>query len=423
MMAVVVGLAIVGFAITAQRAFVWFDTVRRAWPLSPLLITPLVGMSCVWTCRRWLRGAEGGGIPQVMAAADPRCPADRTSVFVSVRIALGKIALVTAGFAGGFSIGREGPSVHVGAGLLQTVGRWLPEPFRPDGRSLIIAGGAAGMAATFNTPLAGIVFAIEQLARRFDDRTNGALIAAIIWAGLVSMAILGNYTYFGRLQVGEPGVEIAPLIILAGVTCGLLGGVFNRLLLGAFGPVRVLFKHQARRPVMFAGACGLLVAILGIAAGGTSFGGGYDLERVASGTMAWYQLPARFASTVASAVSGIPGGIFGPSLAIGSGLGQLIAPLAPAQVSGAAVVALCMAAYLAAVTDAPLTSFVVVMEMVDGHAMVLSLMAAAMIARLLSRLVSEPIYATLAERMLTDVAESQALRPQMEGGAPTRGGT
>ncbi len=105
-------------------------------------------------------------------------------------------------------------------------------------------------------------------------------------------------------------------------------------------------------------------------------------------------------ATVLSAVSGIPGGIFAPSLAVGAGIGADLAPLVPATVSPTAVAALCMAAYLSAVTHAPLTSFIVVMEMVDGHAMVLSLMAVAMIASLVSRLITKPLYETLAERML-----------------------
>jgi H+/Cl- antiporter ClcA len=401
--AIGVGLSIVGFAELSARAFALFEGARHRWEWLPLLLTPGVGMAAVWLARRYFPGTEGGGIPHVMAAASGTAEPAQIPRFVSVRIALGKIGLVAAALAGGFSVGREGPSVQVGASLLHAARRWLPQGSTIDAHSLIVAGGAAGMAATFNTPLAGIVFAIEQLARRFDERTHGTLLAAIIWGGLVSFALLGDYKYFGRLAVGEVGLTIVPAVLAAGVGCGLAGGAFNRLLLSGVSRIRALAQLRRTRPVVFAGLCGLGVAILGVLTGGATFGGGYESTReLLSGAFdaPWYYALARFASTVLSAVSGIPGGVFAPSLAIGAGIGDALTPLAPSGIGAPALVALCMAAYLAAVTNAPLTSFVVVMEMTDGHAIVLALMAAAFIARLVSRLVSRPLFDTQAARIL-----------------------
>jgi H+/Cl- antiporter ClcA len=193
------------------------------------------------------------------------------------------------------------------------------------------------------------------------------------------------------------------VLLVAGIVCGLAGGLFGRLLLSATARVPWLDRFRTSRPFAFAGVCGLAVAVLGVATAGATFGGGYETTRdmMAGATSpAWYYSVARLTSTLLSAVSGIPGGIFGPSLAVGAGIGADLSPLAPAGVTAAAVIALCMAAYLAAVTHAPLTSFIVVMEMVDGHAMVLSLMAVAMIASLISKLISPPLYETLAARML-----------------------
>jgi H+/Cl- antiporter ClcA len=400
--AVVVGLVIVEFAAISSGAFGCFADMRQRWPWMPLVVTPCVGMACAWLSRRWFPGTEGGGIPHVVAAARRDVPEGQVLRFVSVRIALAKVALVSAAFGAGFSVGREGPSVQVGAGLLHAVRRWMPEPFREHPRSLIIAGGAAGMAATFNTPLAGVVFAIEQLARRFDEGTNATLIAAIIWAGLVSLALLGNYTYFGRLVVPEMGFAVIPMVLLAGVACGVAGGLFNRLLLAVLAGDGPPARWLRRFPVICTGVCGLGVALIGIATDGATFGGGYDLDLYPGSTLpAWLYAAGRFGSTILSTVSALPGGLFGPSLGVGTAIGHALTPFGPDGLNVAAVTALCMAAYLAAVTDAPLTSFIVVMEMVDGHAMVLSLMAVAMIARLFSRLVSAPLYETLAERLAT----------------------
>jgi H+/Cl- antiporter ClcA len=418
MAAIAVGLTVVAFAELSDRAFKLFEALRERWFWLPLLLTPCVAAGSLWLTRRLFAGAEGGGIPQVIAAGAERLDEAQTSRFISLRIAAGKFGLVLAALAGGLSVGREGPSVQLGASLMHAARGWLPKGFPIDPRHLIVAGGAAGMAAAFNTPLAGIVFAIEQLARRFEQRTSGVLIAAIVWAGLVSLAILGNYTYFGRLVVGEVGFKVIPVVLMVGVSCGLAGGLFGRLLLAGTSYVAPLARLQAQRPITFAALCGAAVAVIGLATAGATFGGGYETTRNMLGgsfDVPWYYSIARFAVTLLSAISGIPGGIFAPSLAVGAGIGADLAPFAPAGISAAAVAALCMAAYLAAVTHAPLTSFIVVMEMVDGHAMVLSLMAVAMIASLVARLVTRPLYETIAERML----ERLQPPPPVDAGAPS----
>jgi H+/Cl- antiporter ClcA len=407
--AIAVGLAVVAFAWLSDRAYQLFAAMHGRWFWLPLVLTPGVAAAGVWLTRRFFSGAEGGGIPQVIAAGADGVGEAAMRRLVSLRIAIGKFGLVLAALAGGLSVGREGPSVQIGACLMHACRGLLPRGFEFDTRNLLVAGGAAGMAATFNTPLAGIVFAIEQLARRFEERTNGVLIAAIVWAGLVSLALLGNYTYFGRLYVGAVTFSVVPVLLGAGVVCGLAGGLFGRLLLWGGARVPWLARLQAHHPLFFAGACGLGVAALGLATAGATFGGGYETTRdMLAGTIGtpWYYSIGRFAATLLSTLSGMPGGIFAPSLAVGAGIGANLAPLAPPAVGVAAVIALCMAAYLAAVTHAPLTSFIVVMEMVDGHEMVLPLMAAATIASLVARLVSPPLYETLAERMLAAMAEA-----------------
>jgi H+/Cl- antiporter ClcA len=153
--------------------------------------------------------------------------------------------------------------------------------------------------------------------------------------------------------------------------------------------------------------CGFGVAVLGLATEGLVFGTGYAPTRMTledSGPLPWHFGAAKFAATLLSSASGIPGGIFAPSLAVGAGIGDNIATLLPALAPHSAIVLLVMAAYLAGVTRAPLTSFIIMMEMTDSHHMLMPLMATALIASAASKVVCRTaLYHTLAEQMMPAV--------------------
>lgn len=392
---------IVMFARMVDLAIDAFNHLRQLAPWSPLLLTTGGGMLISWLTLRYFKGAQGSGIPQVIAALQTADDNPDKRFLVSWRIAAGKIVLGTAALGCGFSSGREGPSVQIGASLMYAVRHVLPRRFPVQPQHLILAGGAAGIAAAFNTPLAGIVFAIEELGRKFEERTNGVLLTAIILAGVISISLQGNYTYFGRLAVTVVDSRLALPILLSGIIAGLCGGIFSRLmLLGAKPWPGKLGWLKSRRPVLFAGLCGLLVALLGLVSAGAAHGSGYlPTQQALSGSAPLPFLYAfeKMAATLLSYFAGIPGGIFAPSLAVGAGLGQDLASLNLVDINAAAWIALCMAAFLAAVTQAPITSFVIVMEMIDGHAMVISLIAAAFLASLVSRAISPPLYHSLAQ--------------------------
>ncbi|MBS0347604.1 MAG: chloride channel protein, partial [Proteobacteria bacterium] len=265
---------------------------------------------------------------------------------------------------------------------------------------LILAGGAAGVAAAFNTPLAGIVFAVEELGRRLEARTSGVLVSTIIMSGLVAVAVLGNYSYFGHIKtMGISHSMIIPVLASA-VSCGILGGAFSRMmLLPVMYRSAALWKWRARYPVAFAGICGALVAAIGLASGGTSFGSGYAItSQIVAGQIGapWHAPIMRFLATIISYYSGIPGGIFAPSLAIGAALGSNVAAAVGVTASTISIIALCMTGFLAAVTQAPITAAIIVMEMTDGHGMVISLMAVALFAKAISSRISPELYQHLA---------------------------
>lgn len=403
--AVCAGCAVVAFARLSEWAGNLFHAAYAHYGAWAALLTPLGGMATVALTRRWFGGAEGSGIPQTIAAlaAEPAA-ADSASPFVSLRVALGKIGLGALAVGSGFSVGREGPSVQVGASIMHAFRRYLPAGHPIGPRDLVLAGGAAGIAAAFNTPLAGVVFAIEELSRRFEQRTSGVLLSAIVLSGLVSISLQGNYLYFGRLSVAAIDHRIVLPVAVCALVCGVTGGLVSRTLLYSTRPwPGRLGRLRRHSPVLFAGLCGLAVAGLGLVSHGTVHGSGYlESRAMLAGTdqLDGFYAPAKLAAMLLSYFSGIPGGIFAPSLAVGAGIGDSLLPLFGPLASHAGLCALCMAAFLAAVTQAPITSFIIVMEMIDGHEMVISLMAVALLASLVARLFSPPLYHALAQALL-----------------------
>ena len=406
--AIVAGLTIVGFTWLAEHALdLFFSVQTQAW-WAPLLWTPACTAAIVWCTRRFAPGASGSGIPQVMAVLSPAMPPERIGRLVSLRISAAKIVLTSWGMLAGLSLGREGPSVQIAAGILQQARRFMPKGSMVSAHSLLVAGGAAGIAAAFNTPLAGVMFAIEELARGPEQRSSGLIIAAIVMAGVIAVSVHGNGTYFGIIHAAAIDTDLLLPGLLVALATGAAGGLFSRLLLASLNGTGfdVFSRLRLARPVLFAGVCGMLVAIIGVVSHGATFGSGFAATRsMVDGATDLPPLYAllKFLATWLTTWSGAPAGIFAPSLGIGAAIGNDIAQLmAHEQVP--ALIALGMVGFLAAVTQAPLTSFIIVMEMVDGHAMVLSLMACALVATVIARVISPPLYPGLAALQLPAAA-------------------
>jgi H+/Cl- antiporter ClcA len=406
-----VGLVAVGLAYGSDEAtrfnrWLWADR-----PLVPFLLLPAAFAALSWVCRNWFPGAQGSGIPQAIAAMEGEERVQPRSL-LSLRIMVGKVLMTLGGLAAGASIGREGPTVQIGASIMHAFHGRGPLQGEQQRRTLILAGGAAGIAGAFNTPLAGIMFAIEELSSGHVFRANSSTLITVVVSGLVSLSLLGNYTYFGTTASTLEWRSGVLAIVICGIAGGLAGGLFSRLLIkwSLLLPARIV-TFAATRPYAWAAVCGFGVAVLGLATDGLVFGTGYAPTRMTledSGALPWHFGAAKFAATLLSSASGIPGGIFAPSLAVGAGIGDNIATLLPTLAPHSAIVLLVMAAYLAGVTRAPLTSFIIMMEMTDSHHMLMPLMATALIASAASKMVCRTaLYHSLAERML----------PAVEGGA------
>ncbi|MFD2058869.1 chloride channel protein [Mesorhizobium calcicola] len=401
--AVSIGVISVLFAVLADKAQALFHVMigdHGGWRCYlPLIVTPLGFLLCAWLAHAFFPGSQGSGIPQAIAARHLRDDDDRSHI-LSLRLVVGKIALTIVGLFCGASIGREGPTVQVGASLMLQAARWGG---MAQARGLILAGSAAGIAAAFNTPLAGIVFAIEEMGRTYEARTNGLVLTAVILAGLASLGLLGNYTYFG---VSNETISFAawPLVIACGVVGGALGALFSLLALKATRRIRRWNANQPlRRTLLVAVVCGLAVAIIGIASGDLTFGTGYAQARSAvEGTpLPWFFFAEKLLAGLLSMISGIPGGIFAPSLAVGAGIGSSLGLIFGVSTGVAALLG--MAGYFAGVVQAPMTAFVIILEMTGNHDNVIALMSASMLGYGTARMIShEPLYHALSRVFIAE---------------------
>lgn len=417
--AILVGLAAVAFAWACDAAFDLFERLRaqhRAWPL---LVTPLTFVALVWVTQGRLAATRGSGIPQVKAALSTGDGAWRAGL-LSLRVALAKMGLTVLAMGGGASVGREGPTVHVGASLLFVVGRRFGFTDQVNGRHLVLAGAAAGIAAAFNAPLAGVVFAIEEMAGAFEERMSGVLLTAVIVAGVTAIGLHGDYAYFGQVEAGLPLGQAWLAVLVIGLVCGFGGGLFARLIL--LQPLPWLLRlprlgglSRARGELLLAAACGLAVAALTLLGGYDLHGTGYQqahaiVQGQAGQDSGGLYALLKFAANVLSYWAGVPGGIFSPALAVGAGLGQGLAPWLPGAPL-AAVALLGMAGYLAGVTQAPLTAAVIALELTANQSLVIPIMATCLLARGASTLVCrKPVYGAIAERLLAGHQSAAAAR-------------
>ena len=393
--AVVLGLVALAFARGGDLARAAFFRIVAAAPYAPLVLTPAMFAAVVWLTRRYVPEARGSGIPQVMAAA--RVPdAVESQRLVSLRAAAAKIGLTLGILLAGGSAGREGPTVQLSAAVMVAVHRVLRVPLSA---GVYIAGGAAGVAAAFNTPLAGVAFAIEELAAAYEQRVAILVMGAVMIAGLVSLGVAGDYIYFGAMHETLHLRAVLFAAPAAGIVGGVAGGLFSRLVLGFAGGHARWQRRLTARPVVFAALCGLAVALLGFASGGLTWGTGYDATRRWSKATAsrcgsaspssahrWRQrCRARRAEFSRRRSRSAPG------------VGNLLTPLFPDDPAGA-IVLLGVTGYFVGVVRAPLTAVIIITETTASRGMILPLFFTALIAEVASTLVCrERLYHGLAK--------------------------
>lgn len=394
--AIIVGLVIVAMTLLSEWAAQGYRVLALKYGWFHFVVPPIGLGVTAWITFRFFPGSERSGIPQVKTALRITSDIDDRSKLVSLRIAFGKMLLPIMGLLSGASVGFGGPAVHVGASIMFSLGKITIFPPHFMEKGLILAGSAAGFAAMFTTPLAGIIFAIEEFSRSLEERICSLVLSAIILSGLTAYALLHNYIYFQDESLIMPFGATWYAIPFCGVLGGLLGGVFSKTLIlgGRF------FKWTGIPMVTIAIMCGGVISLANYWSNGATVGTGYQQTKAILHNLqpmdASYPF-LKMLATGATFFSGIPSGIFVPSLATGAGFGVNLAhwfPIAPVS----AMILLTMTAYFAGILQMPLTAFVVIMEMTNSHEILIPLMATAFLASGTAKLIQPtPLYQALCD--------------------------
>ncbi len=332
--------------------------------------------------------ARGSGIPQLLAAVDLAGTARQAWIrkLLNFRIGLVKIASSLVLLLGGGAIGREGPTLQVAGSIFEIVYRTIPEGWaRVSHRIMLITGGASGLAAAFNTPLGGIVYALEELTKSHIARFRTAVFSAVIIAGMTAQVFLGSYLYLGYPKLTVFPLSLIWAVVVLAFLSGYLGAWFTHILLW-FAKLRNRFPRR-RQQLAFVGVLGLLFAGILFFTGETAMGTGKPLINQilfnGAASAPWYAFPARFLGAVLSFSVGSAGGIFATSLSSGASLGAVLVHwggLPPEHHN--LLILVSMIGFLTGVTRTPFTAAILVLEMTDRHSAIFYFLLAGMVANL-----------------------------------------
>lgn len=379
--ALLVGVVSVGYTRLFQIAEQLMHSLFLWNPLALLVLGPLFFLAGWWLVHRFAPDAAGSGIPQVMAANSLYDKKEHTLAdrLLAPRVAVVKIISSLLCLVGGGAIGREGPTIQISASIFRSVGKFSKRFTTPASeQAWVIAGGAAGIAAAFNTPLGGIVFTLEELMTAHFNRLRTTVISSVILAGFMAQWIIGPYLYLGYPRVGGTDLLTLPLALFVGTVSGVVGGLFGKYLFALITRRNAL--KTVRQKAFVALGASLVVTLLAIwvdprtVGSGSLLMGGLLFQGEESGFLL---IIARFVGTIASYLSGCAGGIFAPSLAIGASIGSELSRLVPPEYTNLMIL-MGMIGFLSAVTRAPFTSFVLVLEMTDRHSVIFPMMIAAL---------------------------------------------
>jgi CIC family chloride channel protein len=389
------GAAVVAFILLTGRLGMRLYPVGGA-PWRRLLFPVGGSLGIGYLLYRYFPNARGSGVPQTKAALFAR------EGRITMRTVLGKFVCTSATLASGIPLGREGPSVQVGGGIASVLGRLLGLS-NEQVKNLIPVGAAAAIAAAFNTPLAAVVFALEEIMGDLNAPVMGAVVLASATSWMVLRLLLGNNPLFKvpQYQLVSPA-EFGVYAVL-GVAGGLVSAAFTKLLL----EMRARFLRFPRYTVWFQPlAGGLLVGLMGWFVPQV-LGVGYEYVGDAlNGKMVFHLmvllLVLKLFAVTTSYASGNAGGIFGPALFIGAMVGGTVGTVAhhlfPAYTATPGAYALVgMGAAFAGIVRAPMTSVLMIFEMTQDYAVIVPLMIANLVSLFVaSRLQHEPIYEALA---------------------------
>jgi chloride channel protein, CIC family len=377
-----------------------------------LVVTACASATAIaaWLVRRFSPDASGSGIPHVEAVLAGNVP-EAPFVLIPVKF-LGGLLAIGAGLA----LGREGPSVQMGASVAHLVGRIFKRNW-PDCRVLLAAGAGAGLATAFNAPIAGAIFVLEELVRRFEPRIAIVALGASSTAIAVARLFLGDAPDFHLRALAFPGNGAKLLFFVLGVLCGLAAIAYNHAILGAIAAAEELRRWPVELRAALIGAA---VGTLAWFAPGLVGGGDPITQRTLEGIGTLAMIPLlfslRFGLGAVSYAAATPGGLFAPLLVLGAQLGLFFGLGCQTLFSGLhiqpeAFAVVGLAAFFAGVVRAPLTGIVLVTEMTGNVTMLLPMMGGCFAAMLVTTILrNPPIYDSLSERALSTTRSDY--RPQ-----------
>lgn len=384
--------------------------VFEHYPVSVFIITPLTFLFSWWIAYQFAPYTKGSGIPQVMAALELTTPQEKSMIrsFVGLRIIFVKIISSAVKVLGGGIVGREGPTIQIGSSIFLEIKKILPKWWvNISEKNMIIAGAASGLAAAFNTPLGGVIFAIEELSKFHIKYYKTPLFVAVITAGLAAQGLGGSYLYLGMPKTSFEGSKVILGIILASLLAGYLGAKMCVLLLKFMQYFNAL--SSVSKKIMVIIVCGLIIASSIYFLGFEAMGSGKEImERVLFTnykTVEWYLPFVRIAGLMTSFGFGGAGGVFAPSLSAGATVGAYIAQILHLTGGSANLLILIgMTAFLTGVTRAPFTSAIIIFEMTDRHSIIFFLLIGGFMANIIANYISRhSFYEQLKELYLKDI--------------------
>ncbi len=382
------------------------------------IITPACFVLAWWIVSKYAPYARGSGIPQVSAAIELTNPkhAYKVNVLLSLRVILIKILSSLIMVFGGGVIGREGPTIQISAAIFKKINDLLP-PWYPkiSKRNMIVTGAAAGLAAAFNTPLGGIVFAIEELIKTQFNFFKSALLTGVIIAGLTALSFLGPYLYLGYPKLDDVAAWIILLTIPIAIITGLAGSGMGSAILFLFKKKEALKTNFQK--IFYVALCGLAVATLAVFVDVQTFGSGKEIMVNTLFTdqkhVEWYLPLLRIFGPIVSFSTGAAGGIFAPSLSAGASIGALLSGWLHLSGTETNLLILCsMTGFLTSITRSPFTSSILVLEMTNSHNVIFYIMLTALISNLVAKLLSRhSFYDYLKDQYIKEILRGETQEP------------
>jgi len=359
-----------------------------------LLISPSLFLIAYYIVAKYAPYSRGSGIPQVIASLELSTPREYIKVrsLLSIKVIVIKICSSLLAAMGGAAIGREGPTIQIAASVFRKVNQWIPDSWpKISRRNMIMTGAAAGLAAAFNTPLGGIVFAVEELTRTHISYFRIAIFSSVIIAGLTAQSLLGPYLYLGYPDVSNLHVFSYIGVVIAAIVTGIIGSLMCKVILYVLHRKR---KFTLAQNLFYAAACSMILITLALIVSSQTMGSGKEVMNTmlfsANKRSEWYMPLLRILGPILSFTTGVAGGVFAPALSAGATFGSIIAEwlhLSPTDTN--LLILSGMVGFLTGVTRTPFTSAILVLEMTDRHNVIFHLMLAGMVASLVSLLVDK----------------------------------